>query len=150
MEVLIAAGHIFHARNVDIRGLRARRPAVQLKAARRFAITFLHIMYAIIADGSHQYRVEPGNVVWFQSRNEAKPGTRIEFPVLLLVNGDEVRIGTPHVSGAKVVGEIVEHARADKVRVFKYRRRENYHKTIGHRQDHTAVKITEIVAERGP
>lgn len=107
-------------------------------------------MYAIIADGAHQYRVEQGNVVWFQSRNGAQPGTRVEFPVLLLVDGSNVRIGTPHVAGAKVVGEVVEHARAEKIRVFKYRRRENYHKTIGHRQNHTAVKITEIVAERAP
>jgi large subunit ribosomal protein L21 len=105
-------------------------------------------MYAIIADGSHQYRVEQGKVVWFQSKNGAEPGKQIEFPVLLLVDGNEVRIGTPHVQGAKVVGEVVEHGRADKVRVFKYRRRENYHKTIGHRQDHTAVRITEIVAAR--
>jgi len=106
-------------------------------------------MYAIIADGSHQYRVEQGGVVWLQSKNGTEPGKKLEFEVLLLVDGDEVRIGTPHVAGAKVVGEVVEHARAEKIRVFKYRRRESYHRTRGHRQDHTAVKITEIVSGKG-
>lgn len=101
-------------------------------------------MYAIVKDGSHQYKVETGSVLWFEAKAGKKPGDRVEFPVLLLANGTDVAVGKPLVEGAKVIGEVVEQTRGEKIRVFKYRRRESYRRTRGHRQDYTVVRIVEI------
>ncbi|MBI4563622.1 MAG: 50S ribosomal protein L21 [Planctomycetes bacterium] len=102
-------------------------------------------MYAIIQDGSKQYRVEKGATIQFD-RKAGRTGT-LEFTnVLVLHDGEKVRVGTPTLPGATVVGEIVKEATDRKIRVFKYRRREGYHRTVGHRQKHTLVKITDIVA----
>lgn len=101
-------------------------------------------MYAVIRDGSDQYRVEKGHVLWFDLKSDKKPGDKVEFPVLLLADGDKIEIGKPEIADAKVVGEVVGHVKDDKVRVFKYRRREGYHRTRGHRQQYTEVRIVEI------
>ncbi len=103
-------------------------------------------MYAIFKDGPKQYRVEKGETIDVDRKSELKAGEKIEFgDVLLLNEGDDPKIGTPLVSGAKVVAEIIDEVKADKVRVFKYKRRTGYHKMIGHRQKYTRVKITDIV-----
>lgn len=103
-------------------------------------------MYAIFRDGGHQYRAEKGATVEIQ-RKEAKPGAKIEFPeVLVLHDGETVKVGSPIVAGAKVVGEVVKETRHAKIRVYKYIRREGFHRTIGHRQLHTLIKITDILA----
>lgn len=101
-------------------------------------------MYAIIRDGSRQLRVEKGSTYQF----DRKPGVKgpVEFQdVLVLHDGQKVKVGAPTVSGAKVVGEVVQEIKGEKIRVYKYRRREGYHKTIGHRQQYTLIKITDIV-----
>jgi large subunit ribosomal protein L21 len=101
-------------------------------------------MYAIIRDGSRQLKVEKGGTFEFD-RKAGKTGT-IEFlEVLVLHDGDKVKVGTPMVQGAKVVGEVVKETLSKKIRVTKYKRREGYHKTRGHRQKHTLVKITDIL-----
>ncbi len=101
-------------------------------------------MYAIVEDGSHQYKVEKGTVLWFESKAEKKAGDKIEFPVLLVSDGNNVKVGQPVVSGARAMGEVVEQARGEKILVFKYRKREDYHRRRGHRQNYTVVKITDI------
>ena len=104
-------------------------------------------MYAIIQHGGHQYRVEKGATLEID-RNEAMPGSRLEFPsVLVYHDGEKVKVGTPIVEGVKVVAEVVKETRGEKLRVFKYIRREGYRNTVGHRQKYTLVKITDIVAK---
>ena len=103
-------------------------------------------MYAIFKDGSKQFRAEKGATLRLD-RQGGKEGEKVEFSDVVLVHdGQKARIGTPVVKGAKVVGEIVKNYRGEKIRVFKYRRREGYHRTRGHRSELTLVKITDIVA----
>ena len=103
-------------------------------------------MYAVIQTGGKQYRVEPGKTVVVEKLDGDK-GTDVVFDQVLLVSsgdGGSVSIGKPTVSGAKVTGSIVEQGRGEKLVVFKFRRRKNYVRKNGHRQDYTAVKIAEI------
>ncbi len=103
-------------------------------------------MYAVIETGGKQYRVEPGQTVAVEKLAGGE-GDKVEFDRVLLVSsgdGADVKVGQPVVSGIKVTGEIVEHGRGEKLVVFKFRRRKNYVRRNGHRQDYTAVKITSI------
>lgn len=105
-------------------------------------------MYAVIQTGGKQYRVEPGKTVVVESLPGDK-GAQVVFDQVLLVSsgdGANVNVGKPTVSGAKVTGEIVEQGRGEKLVVFKFRRRKNYVRRNGHRQNYTAVKIAEIQA----
>lgn len=105
-------------------------------------------MYAIIQDGSRQYKVEKGATIRFDRKAEAKAGGKLEFDkVLAWHDGEKVTLGKPLVSGVKVVGEVVKEIKADKIRVYKYRRREGWKNTTGHRQKYTLIKITDIVAK---
>jgi large subunit ribosomal protein L21 len=103
-------------------------------------------MYAVIQTGGKQYRVEPGKTVVVEKLAGDK-GAQVVFDQVLLVSsgdGGNVNVGKPLVTGAKVTGQIVEQGRGDKLVVFKFRRRKNYVRRNGHRQDYTAVKIAEI------
>lgn len=103
-------------------------------------------MYAVIETGGKQYRVEPGQTVVVE-KLPGNEGETIAFDRVLLVSsgdGADVKVGQPVVSGVKVSGEIVEHGLGDKLVVFKFRRRKNYVRKNGHRQQYTAVKITSI------
>lgn len=105
-------------------------------------------MYAVIQTGGKQYRVEPGKTVVVE-KLAGDEGTRVVFDQVLLVSsgdGGNVNIGKPTIAGAKVTGEIVEQGRGEKLVVFKFRRRKNYVRRNGHRQDYTAVKIADIQA----
>lgn len=103
-------------------------------------------MYAVIQTGGKQYRVQAGDTVSVESLDGAV-GDKVQFDEVLLVSGDgSVAIGNPLLGGAKVMGEIVEHGLADKVVIFKFRRRKNYRLRRGHRQRYTSVKINEVVA----
>jgi len=100
-------------------------------------------MYAVFADGSHQYRVTEGDVVNVDYK-DVEPGATVEFPsVLLYSNGDDLRIGQPMVSGVKVVAEVVDEV-SEKYRVQHFRRRKNYRRVKGHRQWHTRVQVKSI------
>ncbi len=104
-------------------------------------------MYAIIRDRGKQYRVEKGASVQLDLAHR-KPGDQIEFKdVLVYHDGEKVKVGAPLVAGVTVVGEVVKDTKDKKIRVYKYKRREGYHRTVGHRQQHTLVKITDIVAK---
>ncbi len=99
---------------------------------------------AIIKTGGKQYRVKNGETLRVE-KLEGEPGNKIEFDEVLLVGeGDAVKIGTPHVSGAKVTGEIVKQGKGPKLIVYKYRRRKNYRRKNGHRQLFTEIKITGV------
>jgi large subunit ribosomal protein L21 len=101
-------------------------------------------MYAVIETGSKQYRVSAGDTVRIE-RVPAKAGESITFDRVLLVgNEGKSTFGSPTVTQAAVTGNVVEHVRGEKVVAFKMKRRKGYHKKIGHRQELSVVKITEI------
>ncbi len=103
-------------------------------------------MYAIIASGGKQYRVEPGALVTLE-RLSGEVGSKLDLDQVLMVSdGTEVKIGRPTVAGAKVISEIVAHTRGDKIDVFKFKKRKKYRRKTGHRQELTRVRIAEIVA----
>jgi large subunit ribosomal protein L21 len=101
------------------------------------------LQQAIIRTGGKQYRVSPGSVLKVEKLAVAE-GTAVDFEVLLVGQGDDVKIGTPLVSGAKVTGQVVSHGRGVKIVVYKFRKRTNYRKKQGHRQAYTEIKITGI------
>jgi len=101
-------------------------------------------MYAVIETGGKQYRVAKDQTIAVE-RLAGEPGSAISFESVLLVEGEDgVKVGTPHLAGAKVSGEVVAQTRAPKILVFKKKRRTNYRRRAGHRQHQTMVKITEI------
>jgi large subunit ribosomal protein L21 len=103
-------------------------------------------MYAIIQTGGKQYRVAPGDVIEIE-KLPLEAGNEVSFAEVLMVAGDkEIEVGQPTIENAKVTGEVVEQFRGPKVLTFKHKKRKNYRKTIGHRQDLTRVKIKDIVA----
>ena len=102
-------------------------------------------MYAVIKTGGKQYRVAAKDVVTIE-KLAGEAGSKVEFTDVLMVGGDgNPKVGAPLVSGAKVVGEVVDQSRAPKVIAFKKRRRKNSRRKRGHRQHQTRVRITEIV-----
>jgi large subunit ribosomal protein L21 len=103
-------------------------------------------MYAVIATGGKQYRVEKGQVLRIE-KIEAEPGASVTFDQVLLVGeGESVKVGTPQLSGAKVVGTVERHGKGAKVAIVKFRRRKHYLRQKNHRQPFTEVKISEIGA----
>jgi large subunit ribosomal protein L21 len=103
-------------------------------------------MYAVIVSGGKQYRVKEGQYLNV-AKIEQETGATIEFEQVLLVGeGDAVKVGAPYLSGCKVTAIIEDHGRADKIRIIKMRRRKHYMKHQGHRQWFTKIKITGINA----
>jgi large subunit ribosomal protein L21 len=98
-------------------------------------------MYAVIRAGGKQYRVAPGDVIRVETQ-EDKDG-KVEFGDVLAVSAEAGSV-VPPGSGALVTGEVVEQGRGEKILVFHYKRKKQYKKLRGHRQDYTAVRITEI------
>jgi large subunit ribosomal protein L21 len=103
-------------------------------------------MYAVIATGGKQYRVQQGETLHVEKLDD-EVGKTVEFTeVLLVADGENVKVGAPHVAGAKVTAEIVSEGRGEKLLIYKYRRRKGYRRKTGHRQPFTALKITGISA----
>ncbi len=103
-------------------------------------------MYAVIESGGKQHRVEEGEVLKLE-KLEAATGEKINFDKVLMVGeGESVKIGTPYVKGSKVTAEVLTQGRGKKVNIIKFKRRKNYRKQQGHRQWFTEVKITGIKA----
>lgn len=103
-------------------------------------------MYAIIRTGGKQYQVASGDRLRVEKLS-GNVGESVNLEdVLMVVDGDNIRIGRPVVEGAKVVAKIAEQGRAKKVLVFKKKRRKGYRLKKGHRQDYTALQIEEIQA----
>ena len=101
-------------------------------------------MYAVLETGSKQYRVCAGDTLQIE-RLTVEAGQPVTFDRVLLINADgKVSVGAPTVTGATVVADVVEHIRGEKKLTFKMKRRKGYHKSIGHRQELTVVKVKEI------
>lgn len=103
-------------------------------------------MYAVLETGSKQYRVVAGDTLEIE-RLDIEAGKPVTFDRVLLVSNDgKITVGAPTVTTATVIADVVEHIRGEKKLTFKMKRRKGYHKTIGHRQELTVVKIKEIKA----
>jgi large subunit ribosomal protein L21 len=101
-------------------------------------------MYAVLETGSKQYRVSAGDTLEVE-RLSVEAGQPFTFDRVLMVSNDgKPTFGAPTVSGATVVADVLEHIRGEKKVTFKMKRRKGYHKTIGHRQELTVVKVKEI------
>ena len=101
-------------------------------------------MYAVIKTGGKQYRVAAGDKLKVE-KLPGNVGDSVTFgDVLLVGEGENLKIGAPTLAGAKVEAKITAQDRAKKITIFKFRRRKNYHRKIGHRQPFTAVEITAI------
>lgn len=101
-------------------------------------------MYAIIRTGGHQYKVAPGDFIEVE-KIEAKHGATVELSEVLLVsNGDGLKIGSPLVEGAKVIATVQRQKRGEKIIVFKFKAKKRYRRKTGHRQSLTRLAIKEI------
>jgi large subunit ribosomal protein L21 len=101
-------------------------------------------MYAVLETGSKQYRVVAGDTLEIE-RLDVEAGKPFTFDRVLMVGGgDKITIGGPTVSGATIIADVVAHKRGEKKLTFKMKRRKGYHKSIGHRQELTVIKIKEI------
>ena len=100
--------------------------------------------YAVIKTGGKQYRVAPGDVLQIE-KLDGEPGAQLQFTeVLMTANDGAVQVGTPTVTGAVVVAEVLKQGRAKKILVFKKKRRKGYRRRQGHRQYQTTVRVTAI------
>ena len=100
-------------------------------------------MYAIVQIAGKQFKVKENDTL-FVPRLKADAGDSITFEDVLLVGGDDIRIGTPNVAGATVTATVKDHVKGDKIIVFKRKRRKGYRKKQGHRQDFTEIRIDEV------
>ena len=104
-------------------------------------------MYAVIKTGGKQYKVEVGAKLKIEKLLGDAGSKVIIDKVLMIADGDTTTIGAPLVAGAKVSATVLSHGRADKVMIFKFRRRKHYRKTQGHRQSFTEIQIDAIAAK---
>ena len=101
-------------------------------------------MYAVIRTGGKQYKVAAGGKLKVESL-PAEVGSEIEInDVLMVADGEDVKVGTPVLAGASVKATVLSHGRGDKVLIYKMRRRKHYRKTQGHRQNYTEIRIDGI------
>ena len=100
-------------------------------------------MYAIVETGGKQVKVEVGEAIYVE-KVEVAEGESYTFDKVLLVSGDETKVGAPYVEGAKVEATVLKNARLKKIIVYKYKPKKGYHKKQGHRQYFTKVKIENI------
>ena len=101
-------------------------------------------MYAIIESCGKQYKVQEGEVVFFE-KLDAEEGKKVTFDKVILVSEEgKVQVGNPYVKGVKVEGKVVSHGKAKKIVVFKMKPKKNYRRKQGHRQPFTKVEITSI------
>jgi len=104
-------------------------------------------MFAVIRTGGKQYRVAPNDIIEIE-KIAGKPGDIVELSEVILLGGDGgPKTGSPTIAGALVAAEVIEQKHADKIVVFKKKRRKNYRRTKGHRQALTALRITEILTD---
>jgi large subunit ribosomal protein L21 len=104
-------------------------------------------MYAVIRTGGKQYKVAENDVILVE-KLDGEAGASIQLDDVLMVGDeDKTTVGTPTVEGASVAATVVEQGRGDKILVFKKKRRKNYRRTMGHRQDLTVLRITDILAD---
>ena len=103
-------------------------------------------MYAVIKSGGKQYKVEKGDKLKVE-KLDTEAGNNIDISdVLMVVDGDNVKVGTPLVAGAKVSATVESHGRGRKIKIVKFKRRKHHRKQMGHRQAYTEISITDIAA----
>lgn len=101
-------------------------------------------MYAVIVTGGKQYRVREGDKIKIE-RLAADQGASVDFDKVLMVGeGESVKVGAPYVEGGKVSATVTSHGRHRKIKVVKFRRRKGYMRTQGHRQDYTEIEVDSI------
>ena len=101
---------------------------------------------AVIETGGKQYLVQPGQTLKIEKLKDAKEGGKISFDnVLLIIEGEDIKLGKPYVEGAKVSAEVKKEGRAEKVTILRYKRKTRARRKMGHRQPFTEVVIKEIV-----
>lgn len=106
-------------------------------------------MYAVVESGGKQYKVSKGDLIKVE-RMSGEVGEKVELDRVLLIRGDEgVTLGTPTVTGVKVVGRITTQGKDKKIVIFKQKRRKNYRLKQGHRQNHTWIEIEDIISAQG-
>ncbi len=104
-------------------------------------------MFAVIKTGGKQYKVAPNDILRIE-KIEGEPGDSVELGAVLAVGGESgVTLGAPWVEGAMVAAEVIEQTRADKIIVFKKKRRKNHRRRNGHRQHETVLRVTEILTD---
>jgi len=103
-------------------------------------------MYAVIKTGGKQYRVAQGDTLKVEKLDVGE-GDAVEFDQVLMVGeGEDVKVGAPYLEGGKVTATVVDHGRHKKIKIIKFKRRKNYRKQMGHRQYFTQIEITGIDA----
>ena len=103
-------------------------------------------MYAVIQTGGKQYRLSAGDTVRVETL-DAEEGASVEFDnILMVADGDNIKLGTPYIEGGKVVAKVKAHGRHKKIEIIKFNRRKHYDKRTGHRQNYTELEITDIQA----
>ena len=103
-------------------------------------------MYAVFKTGGKQYRATTGDLITVE-KIEAEKGATVELDQVLMVGeGEDVKIGAPYLEGGKVTARVVDHGRGDKVKIIKFKRRKHHMKHMGHRQYFTRLEITGIDA----
>ncbi len=100
-------------------------------------------MYAVIVSGGKQYRVSKGDTIYVEKLDQ-EPDSAVSFDVLMLGSDKGVQVGNPLLSGAKVEGKIVSQVKGEKIVIYKYKSKKNYHRKAGHRQNYTKVEITAV------
>jgi len=100
-------------------------------------------MYAIIATGGKQYKVQVEDII-LTEKLDAEVGAKVEFEALLVSDESTIKVGTPKVSGIKVIAEVIEHGKGEKIDIFTYKKKNNHHRAQGHRQPYSKIKIISI------
>lgn len=102
-------------------------------------------MYAVIETGGKQYKVAEGDVVYIE-KLDVQEGETVTFDKVLILGGDDVKVGAPYVDGATVTATVAKNGKSKKIIVYKYKPKKHYHKKQGHRQPYTKVEVTAINA----
>ncbi len=103
-------------------------------------------MYAVFKTGGKQYRAATGDVLKVE-KIEAEKGATVELDQVLMVGeGEDIKVGAPYLEGGKVTAKVVDHGRREKIQVIKFKRRKHHRKQMGHRQYFTQIEITGIDA----
>jgi len=100
-------------------------------------------MYAVIVSGGKQYRVTKGDIIYVEKIDQ-EPDSAVSFDVLMVGSDEGVKIGNPTVADAKVEGKVLGQVKGEKIIIYKYKSKKNYHRKAGHRQNYTKVEITAV------
>ena len=104
-------------------------------------------MYAIVKTGGKQYKVAPGDKICIE-KMDAEPGSTVELPAICVVDGEKVEADPAKAAATKVLATVLEHYKGEKQLVFKFKKRKNYKRKRGHRQNLTRIQITQIGSEK--